>query len=43
MKTCYEFADAFEELMDDALNTLSPEEFEQLKDSIDMILMSYED
>lgn len=42
MKTRYDFEEEFTELMDQALNTLSPEQFEQLKDSIDIILATYE-
>lgn len=43
MKTLYEFETAFQELMDTALNTLSPEQFEKLKDSVLMILEDYEE
>lgn len=42
MQTLYEFETAFEELMDDALNKLSPEQFEKFKDSVSMILLDYE-
>ena len=42
MQTLYEFETAFEELMDDALNKLSPEQFEKFKDSVSMILEDYE-
>lgn len=42
MKTLYDFETAFDELMDTALNTLSPEQFEKLKDSVYMILEDYE-
>ena len=42
MTKLYEFECAFEELMDTALNVLSPEQFEKLKDSISMILVDYE-
>ena len=42
MKTLYDFTNAFEELMDEALNELSPESFERFKDSVSMILDDYE-
>lgn len=42
VKTLYDFETAFEELMDTALNVLSPEQFEKLKDSVSMILEDYE-
>ena len=42
MKTLYDFTNAFEELMDEALNDLSPESFERFKDSVSMILDDYE-
>ena len=43
MKTLYEFECAFEELMDSALNVLSPTQFDKFKDSITMILGDYEE
>lgn len=43
MKTLYDFDSAFENLMDDALNNLSPESFQKFKDDITMILADYED
>lgn len=43
MKTLYEFETAFQELMDTALNALSPSQFEQFKDSVSMILSDYEE
>lgn len=43
MKTLYDFDRAFENLMDDALNNLSPESFRMFKDNITMILADYED
>lgn len=43
MKTLYEFDSEFEELMDDALNNLSPESFRKFIDDISMILADYED
>ena len=43
MKTLYEFENAFTELMDEALNVLSPAQFEKLKDSVQMILGDYTD
>ena len=43
MKTLYEFENAFTELMDEALNVLSPAQFEKLKDSVQMILEEYTD
>ena len=42
MKTLYDFTNAFEELMDNALNELSPAQFDQFKDSVSMILDDYE-
>ena len=43
MKTLYEFETAFSELMDAALNTLSPAQFDKFKDSVSMILEDYEE
>ena len=43
MKTLYEFENAFTELMDEALNALSPTQFEKLKNSVSMILGEYTD
>lgn len=43
MKTLYDFDSAFENLMDEALNNLSPESFRKFKDDITMILADYED
>lgn len=43
MKTLYEFETAFSELMDTALSTLSPEQFDRFKDSVSMILEDYEE
>ena len=43
MKTLYEFENAFTELMDEALNVLSPAQFEKFKDSVQMILEEYTD
>ena len=42
-KTLYEYETDFEELMDSALNDLSPSEFNKFLDSISMILADYED
>lgn len=42
MGTLYEFEVAFQDMMDDALNKLSPAQFEKLKDSISMIMDDYE-
>ena len=42
MKTLYDFTSAFEELMDEALNELSPAQFDKFKDSVSMILDDYE-
>ena len=42
MKNLYDFETEFEEMMDEALNELSPEQFEKLKDSISMVLADYE-
>lgn len=41
--TLYDFTWRFEELMDDALNNLSPKAFKTLVDNISMILDDYED
>ena len=43
MKTLYDFENAFQQMMDNALNVLSPEQFEKLKDSVSMILEDYEE
>lgn len=43
MKTAYDFAVAFDELMEKACNILPPEQFERFLDSIYMILADYED
>ena len=43
MNTLYDFDIAFENLMDDALNNLSPESFRKFIDDITMILADYED
>lgn len=43
MKTLYDFDSAFENLMDDALNNLSPESFQKFIDDVSMILADYED
>ena len=43
MKTLLDFENAFTELMDEALNVLSPAQFEKLKDSVQMILGDYTD
>ena len=43
MQTLYEFETAFQELMDDALNKLPPEQFEKLKDSVSIILSDYKE
>ena len=43
METLYEFETAFSELMDAALNALSPEQFDKFVDSVSMILADYED
>lgn len=41
LKTLYDFTNAFIEMVGDALNNLSPEDFEEFKDSIPMVLDSY--
>lgn len=41
--TLYEFDTEFEELMDKALNELSPKQFEKFLDDISMIISDYED
>lgn len=38
LKTLYDFTNAFIEMVGDALNNLSPEDFEEFKNSIAMIL-----
>lgn len=43
MKTRYDFEKSIEELLDEALNTLSPDSFRGLLDSISMILEDYEE
>ncbi len=43
MKSKYDFEEAVEELLDEALNTLSPDSFRGLLDSISMILVNYEE
>ena len=42
MNTLYEFTEAFEELMDEALNELSPSEFEHFKGLVQTTLNDYE-
>lgn len=42
-KTRYDYIDQIEETLDDALNNLSPKEFEGLKDDIDILMAEYED
>lgn len=42
MKTLYDFDSEFEELMDRALNELSPKLFAKFLDDITMILADYE-
>ena len=39
----YEFDTRFEELLDEALNELSPKQFEKFLDDISMILSDYDD
>lgn len=41
LKTLYDFTNAFIEMVGDALNNLSPEDFEEFMDSIPMVLDSY--
>lgn len=41
-RTLWEYETAFQDLMDDALNNLSPANFEKFKDSVSMILGDYE-
>ena len=43
MTTIYDFETAVDELLDDALNKLSHEEYEQLLDSIDVMLSERND
>ena len=43
MKTRYEFEMEFQELMDAALNELSPAQFKRLKEDVTMILQDYEE
>lgn len=42
MNTVYDFESAISELMDKALNELSPNEFKDLKDKVSMILAEYD-
>lgn len=42
MNTIYDFETAISELMDDALNKLSPKDFEYLKDRVSIILAEYD-
>ena len=41
-KTLYEFDNEFEELMDRAVNDLSPKQFAKFLDDISMMLADYE-
>lgn len=41
--TLYEFENAFEELMDRALNDLTPKRFAKFLDDISMMVVDYED
>lgn len=41
-KTSYEYITKIEEILDDALNQLSPKVFEILLDNISMLLADYE-
>ena len=40
--TSYEYADKISEILDDALNKLSPEAFNMLLDNVSMLLEDYE-
>lgn len=42
-KTLYEFDNEFEELMDQAVNDLSPKQFAKFLDDISMMFADYED
>lgn len=42
-KTLYDFDYEFEELMDQAVNDLSPKQFAKFLDDISMMLSDYED
>ena len=42
-KTLYDFDNEFEELMDQAVNDLSPKQFAKFLDDISMMLADYED
>lgn len=42
-KTLYDFDSEFEELMDQAVNVLSPKQFTRFLDDISMMLADYED
>ena len=42
-KTLYDFDNEFEELMDQAVNDLSPKQFAKFLDDISMMLEDYED
>lgn len=41
--TSYEYINKIEEILDDALNKLSPEAFRKLLDNLNMALEDYED
>ena len=43
VKTLYDFDNEFEELMDQAVNDLSPKQFAKFLDDISMMLADYED
>jgi len=42
-KTIYDFDNKFEDLMDQAVNDLSPKQFVKFLDDISMMLADYED
>lgn len=41
MKTLYDFETEIDELLDEALNELSSEEYDRLLDSVDMFLVDH--
>ena len=41
--TSYEYTNKIQEILDDALNKLSPEAFRKLLDNLSMMLEDYED
>lgn len=42
MKTIYEYLNDIQEILDDALNKLSPKEFAMVLDGLDIMLSDYD-